>query len=95
MRIITFLSILALSPSFYGFSGLSQASDEFGARFSEDTPSALQDPEKALADIMPAAGDKEIEAEQSEDEAYYNTDNPAENAAAKPLKVDPKSGAVE
>ena len=92
MRIITFLSILALS---LGFAGFSQAADEFGARFSEDTPSALQDPEDALADIMPAAGEEDIDPEQAEDEAYFNSDNPAENAAAKPLKVDPKTGAVE
>ena len=44
------------------------AEDEFGARFApENVPSALEDPEAALADIMPAAGDDEDD-DQDDDE---------------------------
>ncbi|MCB1720539.1 MAG: hypothetical protein H6860_03885 [Rhodospirillales bacterium] len=42
------------------------ATDEFGARFSAETPSALGGPEAALADIMPAAGEEMESEEDSE-----------------------------
>ncbi|MEM7651381.1 MAG: hypothetical protein AAF204_04790 [Pseudomonadota bacterium] len=85
MRLTALYMILAATLI---FPGLSLAADEFGERFSADSPSALQDPEKALADIMPAAGDDEIEIEADEDGAYYNTDDAEENAAAQPIKVE-------
>ncbi|MCB1579442.1 MAG: hypothetical protein H6859_08280 [Rhodospirillales bacterium] len=57
------------------------ATDEFGARFSTETPSALGGPEAALADIMPAAGeetgneeDSELIEESPEEDSEENSD---------------------
>ena len=44
-----------------GFATNAAAEDGFGARFSKDTPAALQDdPEAALSEIAPAAGEERI-----------------------------------
>ena len=64
MRLIAILTVLALS---LGYAGVAMADDEFGSRFSADSPSALEDPAKALADIMPAAGEEEEEADDHYD----------------------------
>jgi len=54
------LALFAVLLAFAYFSTPVMATDEFGSRFSADAPSALQDdPEAALADIMPAAGDED------------------------------------
>ncbi len=45
------------------------AEDEFGSRFSADAPSALKDPEEALAEIAPAAGDEQPDEQTQEVEA--------------------------
>lgn len=67
MRLLAFLAVLA---AFTFLASPVMAADEFGSRFASDTPSALQDdPEKALADIMPAAGDEEDdEKDESSDD---------------------------
>ncbi len=74
MRLLGFLTVLL---SFACFTSPVQATDEFGSRFSADTPSALQDdPEKALAEIAPAAGDEEpVQETQIDKEATDKTNS--------------------
>ena len=72
-------AVFALSALVVGFYGSALAADEFGERFSEQTPSAFEDPvtdpEKALSEIMPAAGEETVTEEEFEDGAS-NTDAP-------------------
>ena len=75
MRLLGFLAVLA---AFVFTVAPLMAADEFGSRFAADAPSALQDdPEKALADIMPAAGDEEDDdaADEEDDESEGNQDD--------------------
>ncbi|MCB9982855.1 MAG: hypothetical protein H6861_04145 [Rhodospirillales bacterium] len=56
MRLFTMLACMILGLT---LSAGTYAADDFGARFSEEAPTALSDPEEALAGIMPAAGEEQ------------------------------------
>ena len=68
MRLLVIVSLFAL----INFNAYAM-DDEFGARFSSDAPSAfgdfISDTERALADIMPAAGDEDGVVEDDEDDS--------------------------
>jgi len=91
MRFIFVISILVL-----GFSTLSIAADDFGARFMEAAPSAFEDPaedstatelsmEEAadmLQNIMPAAGDEQPFAQTDDIEVHQG---PIYNEIGEPI----------
>ncbi len=71
------MRLIALTTFMMAFTVPLYAADEFGTRFSTETPTALEDaakdPAEALADIMPAAGDEApTDTEKNEDDIYYN-----------------------
>lgn len=87
------LSVLLLTMAIVNIPALAHA-DDFGARFTNDTPAALgggQDiaedtPEDRLSEILaiePAAGDEEeIDAENSEENATSEESDNSEDGAA-------------
>ena len=77
MRLLVTLAIILIGLA---LSAPGYATDEFGARFHEVVPEALSDPEQALADIMPAAGEEDDEEEQSSQEDDHDEDEESEES---------------
>lgn len=86
MRLLT--TIFAVMIIGLATAGAAQADDDFGARFSENAPLALTDPENALAGIEPAAGasgEEDMLGEPSESDMpalHSAAQEPADEAAS-------------